>query len=77
MFVTSLFFCLCCALIAGARIRIDPNQKAGINFSVRCFALQKKFIGKNKREGALGTKVRGCSYFEGDASHTAHVRPLG
>jgi hypothetical protein len=32
---------------------------------------------EKKREGALGTKVRGCSYFEGDASHTAQARPLG
>src|SRR5450759_227434 len=30
-----------------------------------------------KREGALGTKVRGCSLFAGDASHTAQGRPLG
>jgi hypothetical protein len=29
-----------------------------------------------KREAALGTKVRGCSFFEGDASHTAQARPL-
>ena len=29
-----------------------------------------------KREGALGTKVRGCSFLEGDASHTAQGRPL-
>jgi hypothetical protein len=32
---------------------------------------------EKKREGALGTKVRGCSFFEGDASHTAQARPLG
>jgi len=32
---------------------------------------------KKNREGALGTKVRGCSFFEGDASHTAQARPLG
>jgi hypothetical protein len=29
-----------------------------------------------KREGALGTKVGGCSFIEGDASHTARGRPL-
>jgi len=29
-----------------------------------------------QRAGAFGTKVRGCSYFEGDASHTARIRPL-
>jgi hypothetical protein len=29
-----------------------------------------------KREGALGTKVGGCSFIEGDASHTAQGRPL-
>jgi hypothetical protein len=29
-----------------------------------------------KRENALGTKVEGCSFFEGDASHTARGRPL-
>jgi len=29
-----------------------------------------------KREGALGTKVKGCSFFEGDALHTAQARPL-
>jgi hypothetical protein len=34
-------------------------------------------IDQKKREGALGTKVRGCSFFEGDALHTAQVRPLG
>jgi len=33
-------------------------------------------IGRKKREGALGTKVRGCSFFEGVASHTAQARPL-
>jgi hypothetical protein len=32
---------------------------------------------EKKREGALGTKVRGCSFFEGDASHIAQARPLG
>ena len=30
-----------------------------------------------KREGALGTKVEGCSFLEGVASHTAQARPLG
>jgi hypothetical protein len=30
-----------------------------------------------KREGALGTMVRGCSLFAGDASHIAQGRPLG
>jgi hypothetical protein len=34
-------------------------------------------IDQKKREGALGTKVRGCSFFEGDTSHTAQTRPLG
>jgi hypothetical protein len=29
-----------------------------------------------KGAGVFGTKVRGCSYFEGDASHTARKRPL-
>jgi hypothetical protein len=29
-----------------------------------------------KQEGALGTKVGGCSFIEGDASHTARGRPL-
>ncbi len=29
-----------------------------------------------KREGALGTKVKGFSFFEGDALHTAQARPL-
>jgi hypothetical protein len=28
-----------------------------------------------KRAGALGTKVRGCSFFEGVASHTAQAQP--
>jgi hypothetical protein len=34
-------------------------------------------VGSEKREGALGTKVEGCSFFEGVASHTVQPRPLG
>jgi hypothetical protein len=34
-------------------------------------------VGSEKREGALGTKVEGCSFFEGVASHTVQARPLG
>jgi hypothetical protein len=34
-------------------------------------------VGSEKREGALGTKVEGCSFLEGVASHTVQARPLG
>ena len=34
-------------------------------------------VAAKNREGALGTKVEGCSFFEGVASHTVQARPLG
>ena len=34
-------------------------------------------VAAKNREGGLGTKVEGCSFFEGVASHTVQARPLG
>jgi hypothetical protein len=54
----------------------EDRLRAALNGVAAAYPSRSELIEK-KREGALGTKVRGCSFFEGDASHTAQARPLG